>query len=91
MDLRMFGIGFIELFNSVFQALGKWKISMANTIVNKGVLLTPVMLILLNIFGINGILISQPITESVTEIALAFIYIYVIKKELSKEKTEVAK
>ncbi len=88
----MFGIGFIELFNSVFQALGKWKISMANTIINKGVLLTPVMLILTGVMGINGILISQPITESVTAIALAFIYIGVIKKELSKEDhVEVAK
>lgn len=86
------GIGFVELFNSAFQALGRWKISMANTIINRGLLLTPVMLILIQILGIQGVLVSQPLTENLTAIVLAFIYIGVIKKEFSKDDvSEVAK
>lgn len=75
------GFGFIELFNAVFQSIGKWKISMVNTIINKGLLLTPVMILLANLMGINGILISQPITENLTAVALFFIYLFVINKE----------
>lgn len=75
------GYGFIELFNSVFQALGKWKISMANTLINKGCLLIPVMVLLANLVGIQGILISQPITENLTAVALFVVYYIVMKKE----------
>lgn len=78
------GIGFNELFNAVFQAIGRWRISTADTLINKGCLLTPVMVLLAHQNGIGGILISQPITENLTAIALFFIYLYVIKKEGKK-------
>ena len=77
----LIGIGFVELFNAVFQALGKWQISMANTIINKGLLLTPVMILLANLRGISGIVISQPITEDATALVLLFIYLYVMRRE----------
>ena len=76
----LIGIGFIELFNSVFQAIGRWKISMANTIINKGLLLTPVMVLLVQYMKIPGIIISQPITENLTAIVLAVIYVAVMRK-----------
>lgn len=75
------GFGFIELFNAAFQSIGRWKISMANTIVNKGLLLTPIMILLANLFGIDGIVISQPITENLTAIVLFAIYLTLIKQE----------
>lgn len=75
------GFGFIELFNAAFQSIGRWKISMANTIVNKGLLLTPIMILLANLFGIDGIVISQPITENLTAIVLFVIYLTLIKQE----------
>ena len=75
------GFGFIELFNAAFQSIGRWKISMANTIVNKGFLLTPIMILLANLFGIEGIVISQPITENLTAIVLFVIYLIIMKKE----------
>lgn len=75
------GFGFIELFNAAFQSLGRWKISMANTIINKGLLLTPVMVLLANLKGIDGIIISQPITENATALVLLVIYLIVMKKE----------
>lgn len=54
---------------------------MANTIVNKGLLLTPIMILLANLFGIDGIVISQPITENLTAIVLFVIYLTLIKQE----------
>lgn len=75
------GFGFIELFNAAFQSIGRWKISMTNTIINKGFLLTPVMALMANIMGINGIIISQPITENLTAVVLFIIYLFVMSKE----------
>lgn len=80
----LIGFGFVELFNAVFQAIGKWQISMANTIINKGLLLTPVMVLLAILNGISGIVISQPITENLTAAALFIVYLIVIKKENDK-------
>lgn len=77
------GFGFIELFNAVFQSMGRWKISMVNTIVNKGFLLTPVMVLLANRHGIGGIILSQPVTENATAVVLLAIYVIVMKKENS--------
>lgn len=78
------GFGFIELFNAVFQSIGKWQISMANTIINKGFLLTPVMVLLANLKGIGGIVISQPVTENATAFVLFIIYLIVMKKETER-------
>lgn len=75
------GFGFIELFNAAFQSIGRWKISMTNTIVNKAFLLTPVMILLANQFEIEGIVISQPITENLTAVVLFLVYLVVMKKE----------
>lgn len=80
----LMGFGFVELFNAVFQAIGKWQISMANTVINKGFLLTPVMILLAKLNGISGIVISQPITENLTAVALFIVYLIVIKKESEK-------
>lgn len=75
------GFGFIELFNAVFQSIGQWKISMANTVINKGLLLTPVMVLLAHTKGIGGIVLSQPITENVTAVVLFCIYCGIMRKE----------
>lgn len=83
------GFGFIELFNAVFQSIDKWKISMANTLINKGFLLTPVMVLLANLKGIPGIVISQPITENATALVLFVIYMIVMKKEMERYGSSV--
>lgn len=77
----LIGFGFIELFNAAFQSIEKWKISMINTLINKALLLTPVMILLANLKGIEGIVISQPLTENATAVALFIIYIIVMRRE----------
>lgn len=81
----LIGFGLIELFNAAFQSIGRWEISMVNTIVNKGLLLTPVMVLLANLRGIEGMVVSQPITENATALVLFILYIWVMKKELEKQ------
>lgn len=83
------GFGFIELFNAVFQSIGRWQISMANTLINKGLLLTPVMVLLASLMGIDGIVLSQPITENATALVLFITYIIVIKQETEKNRLSV--
>lgn len=86
----LIGFGFIELFNAAFQSIGRWKISMINTIVNKAFLLTPVMIVLANLRGIKGIVISQPLTENLTAVVLFVIYLIVMRREqqsIAEEKT----
>lgn len=85
------GFGFIELFNAAFQSIGRWKISMVNTIVNKGFLLTPVMILLANLWEIDGIVISQPITENATALVLFVIYLIVMKQERQHHEAYEAK
>lgn len=84
----LIGFGFIELFNAVFQSIGRWKISMCNTIINKGFLLTPFMILMANLFGIDGIVISQPITENLMALILFVIYLIVMRKEKNCHKNE---
>ena len=60
---------------------------MVNTIINKGLLVTPVMVLLANHMGIDGIIISQPITANTTAVVLFVIYLIVMKRE--KERHDV--
>lgn len=86
----LIGFGFIELFNAIFQSIDRWQISMADNLINKGLLLTPVMVLLANTMGIGGIIISQPITENVTAIVLFCIYLMVMKKETAGKKDQIS-
>lgn len=72
-------IGALELFNAIFQAFGKWKISLANIIIDKGCLLTPVLILLVRWRGIEGIAYSQIITEGITAIALTAVYLRIAR------------
>ncbi len=69
------GIGSLELLNAVFQAFGQWKLSFSNIVINKGCLLTPVLILLVNLLGIQGIAYSQIITESLTAIVVGILYL----------------
>ena len=63
---------------------------MINTIVNKAFLLTPVMIVLANLRGIKGMVISQPLTENLTAVVLFVIYLIVMRREqqsIAEEKT----
>ncbi|MGM9608221.1 MAG: MATE family efflux transporter [Oscillospiraceae bacterium] len=73
-SLSLFGMSLIEVVNAIFQALGRWKLSMANTIINKGLLMTPILILLANLFGLKAVPISQIITDTTTAIVLLVIF-----------------
>ena len=71
---------FLEVWTyTIFQAFGKWKISLANIVVDKGCLLTPVLILLVRWRGIEGIAYSQIITEGITAIALTAVYLHIAR------------
>ena len=81
----MIGIAFIEVFNAVFQAFGCWKISLANTILNKGILMTSVLIVLVQLFGIQGIPLGQVVTENIAAGVLLIVYLRTVKKLCDKK------
>lgn len=74
------GIGALELFNAIFQAFGRWKISLANIVIDKGLLLTPVLVLLVRLLGIEGIAYSQILTENLTAAVLAIVYLRMARR-----------
>lgn len=76
----IFGIGYLELFNAIFQAMGQWKISIAGIIIGKIFLLIPALFILAGLWGITGIVMAQPFAETTTVVILAAAYLVFIKK-----------
>lgn len=85
------GIGLLELFNAIFQAFGKWKISLANIIIDKGLLLTPVLIAMVKMIGIHGIAYSQIINENLTAFVLIFVYLHIAKKMGNGEVQQIEK
>ena len=53
----------IVMFNSIFQAIGKWKHSLFLNIMRQGVLIIPAILILNRLFALTGLVVAQPIAE----------------------------
>lgn len=74
-SLSLIGMSVIEVINAIFQALGRWKLSLANTIINKGLLMTPLLILLANLYGLKAVPVSQIITDSVTAIVLVIIFL----------------
>ena len=78
--IGIIGIGYIELFNSIFQAMGRWKTSLVSVVADKlSIILT--LLLFVRLWEITGIIIAQPVVETATGIILAVLYISIMKKE----------
>ena len=71
--LCIVAVGFLELLNAIFQAMGRWKLSMANVAGGK-IALMCAMLILVRVMGVKGIIASQPITDTITVAVVLWIY-----------------
>lgn len=74
------GVCFGELANGIFQAIDKWKVSLAGVFCNRIVIYIPCMVILSRFWEIKGVLFSQTISETVTAIVLLIVYFNVMKK-----------
>ena len=75
------GMCFTNLFGSIFQAMGKWKHSLAISIIRQVVVLMPMLVIMNILVGEIGLVCAQPVADTVTLIAGIVLYIWVMKKQ----------
>lgn len=78
----LFGIGFQELLNSVFQALGQWRLAMGSVAVGKAVLTVPIILILTKLYGVVGIIAAQPVSDTLIVAMMTVGYFFFVRKWL---------
>ena len=82
-------IGFQFIFMSTFQALGKSITSLILSLSRQGIAFIPTIYLGTKLFGINGIIWAQPISDVITVIMATIMYIYIYRKmkkqELKKE------
>lgn len=81
--LCIVGVGFIELLNAIFQAMGKWKTSMAFVVVSKCAIML-FILILVRILGVIGIIVTQPITETIMAVIMLITYFRIVGRKNPK-------
>ena len=70
----IFGVVFLEVLNAIFQAMGRWKLTLADVVVSKLCLMLPLMLLLVRRWGVMGVVASQPLSETMMAVALAAVY-----------------
>lgn len=59
-------VGFCMIINMLFQAIGKAKESALLSVARQGFVLLPLLFILPNIFGLNGVIFAQPVSDILT-------------------------
>ena len=74
-----FGMCFVMLLNSIFQAMGKWAQSLALSCVRQGVLLIPLLITMNRIMGMYGLVWSQPIADTGALLIGIAMYVWTIK------------
>ncbi len=74
------GMCFTCLFNSIFQAMGKWIQSLMLSVIRQGILLIPCLVILNKYIGVYGLVWSQPISDTAALIVGILMYIGIVKK-----------
>ena len=78
------GMCLVMLFNSVFQAMGKWLQSTVLSMLRQGILLIPLLLILNRFMGMYGLVWSQPLADTAALILGVVIYIRLMHSEEGK-------
>ncbi len=82
-------VGFQVIAGNFFQSVGKAKIAALLTLLRQVVFLIPLLLIIPNIFGLNGIWIAMPISDSLSAI-IVFIFLSREWKKLDNLQPVVA-
>lgn len=80
------GMSLFNMYNSIFQAVGKWKTSLLLAVLRLGVIFSLLCVILDSVFGVKGLMWVQAVTDSVSCI-LAMIMYAQFKKSIVKEFT----
>jgi Na+-driven multidrug efflux pump len=79
-------VGFQIVSSNYFQAIGKAKISMFLALLRQVIVLIPLIMLLPKIFGLNGVWIAAPVSDTVSSVLTAvFLFIEVKKLNLKKQ------
>lgn len=81
-------IGFQVISSNYFQSIGKAKVSMFLSLLRQVILLIPCIIILPKLFGLTGVWLSGPVSDSIASVITAILFYKSIKK-LGKEETMV--
>ena len=75
----MLGMGATELFNAIFQSMGRWRIALADVLIAKGGMFF-LMLLMRLLLGTTGVVLSQPIVDIGTGLVLLIIYLTILRR-----------
>ena len=81
------GMCFVQLYNAVFQSMGKWKQSLFLSVMRQAGFLIPLLIILNKVIGMYGLVYAQPIADTVTLIVGAALYFKTARPELMAMET----
>lgn len=74
------GMCFVNLFNTIFQAMGKWQPSLFLSLFRQALLLIPLLIILNHAVGLYGLVWSQPISDTCSLILGIILYRMLLRK-----------
>ncbi|WP_343286395.1 cytidylate kinase family protein, partial [Gemmiger sp. An120] len=78
------GMSLFNMYNSIFQAVGKWKISLLLAVLRLGVIFTVPSLALNALFGVSGLMWVQAITDTLSCLIAMALYQH-FKRSLADE------
>ena len=74
------GMCFVNLFNTIFQAMGKWQPSLFLSLFRQALLLIPLLIVLNHVVGLYGLIWSQPISDTSSLILGIVLYRILLRK-----------
>ena len=74
------GMCFVNLFNTIFQAMGKWQPSLFLSLFRQALLLIPLLIVLDHVLALYGLIWSQPISDTCSLILGIILYRILLRK-----------
>lgn len=84
------GMSLFNMYNSIFQAVGKWKVSLLLAVVRLGVIFTILCFVLDALFGVYGLMWVQAITDTLSCLLAAILY-EIFKRNIMRQAKLEAK
>lgn len=85
------GMSLFNMYNSIFQAVGKWKTSFFLAILRLGIIFSLLAFIFDALFGVNGLMWVQAVTDTLVCLIALFLYNNFKKEIVKKEITNIEK
>lgn len=88
------GMSLFNMYNSIFQAVGRWKTSLFLSVLRLGIIFVVLAFVLNAIFGVNGLMWVQAVTDTLSCIIAIILYIqfkHSISKEIHSVQSEIEK